>query len=534
MKKKTFINSLAIFCIATLLPCAFTSCSDDDDAIDTTEEVDVKTTIASCEVDVNYDETELTLSAVTGDTWHARIVSENADWLSLPLTEGTSNIEVMVDPNTTVNRRVAVIAVSSSKAIVNLPYEKLVSAEIYQLLPSQAVVDGAESIWLELYTVTQNTLYEASDENDIDYAVFQKNKVPLGYGMSIKKTGNSILPKASIFNLAQFGKLSEDAREELGMSDEYVFEDDVETTDIELVNGLQYANQKQGISATLKVTVGFGLAKLGLSGGFNLDRGSSDSTYSYSVATSVPCRNYILDAESYMNAATEADVTSSSMRTKVLSSQFTKTYDRIVACFDESGNVTDQSELTEALAELDNKFGPVFCSGGDKGGTINISAAVTQSEGCDTMTIDGKLTATFSSAFSLDAEATANYSKETSDMIKSITTKISIKGGDTDSVSSIIAMLPTILTNPENLGENSANLIKSINGWKKSLTADNCGLSDWTLTGIWTVFKHPKDVVAKAMQKAVKEYMKAQYPNTITADGKSSCPYLVDIQAMDY
>lgn len=469
---------------------------------------------------VGSDQAAFTIPITAQGDWTASVTTEDAAWIVLPEENGNGNkdLEVLVDPNTSTERRNGQIAITN----------------------------GTQTL---TYSISQGTLFEEKDENDeINYAAFGKTKVPLGFGVRVKKNGKNILPTKLIMNIANLEKLSQNDKQLANMTSDYVSGGLVSETEIELYTAENYQDKKQDIKATLKVSVGFGLFKLGLNGGFSLNRKSSDLSYAYRTATTVPYYTYsINDFDEYMNNATALDTkdkAQDNIRKRVLGGEFIKQYDQIVQCFDESGKVIKQDQLNNEIARLDKDFGPVFCSQGTTGGSVNVEVTANTATGADTMRINGSLTIGFNCAFNFDSEATADYLQSATNNLKEISVKATIKGGNFIQHDSIITSTEDILTKPENIKDNTANLLKSIRTWRTSLKEPSEGnngntiLTDFNLTGIWELFKHPNLDIQDAMQNRIKKYMRERYPNetTVITDENgnqktlTTCPYLVNIQ----
>ena len=500
------------------LSMSFTGCSDDEPAsafLEYTQGVETSKVLA-------YDEREFIIPFTAEGEWTARVATDNDAWIRIPVKKGTGSHQLLVilDPNTSDLQRHGEIEITN----------------------------GEQTL---AYTVIQGTLFEANDDNsDINFAAFGKTQVPLGYAVRIKKKGSGkILPTKMIMDFKQWNELTDDEKKFAKMtSKDYLSQTPVTDTDIDLRTAKDFSNPSQDIKANLKVTVGFGLSKIGLTGGFDLNRTNTDSTYCYQVASPVSNMVYSIDDyDGYMKRATALnpeDNTGSAIRDRVLGGEFSEIYDRIVLCFNEDGTIKDPNGLNEALETLNDDFGPVFCHTGTTGGSINLTITAQNQVSDETMKISGDLSMGLNLAFSLDVAASASYLKTAHSTLDQMQVTAKIKGGSTTNHNEVMEATQKVLTQMDNISENTKVLLTAVTNWRKSFKEatekedGNTALVEFDLAGIWEVFKHSNSKIQNGMQTAIKAYMREEYPNTITEekDDKGNvtkvetCPYLVNIQ----
>lgn len=308
MKTKNILYAL----FASLTLCV--SCSDDEDKPRTSLEFPQGT---ESSVNLSYDQDEFSIPFITEEEWTASVITEESTWIRIPVEKGIGNheLKVLVDPNTSRDRRSGQIEISN----------------------------GIQTL---SYTVSQGTLFEGNDENtEINYAAFGKRNVPLGFGIRVKKSSKKdLLPTKQIMDFVHWEKLNDaDKRLAKMTSEEYLGQAKVPDTKIVLTTAKDYAAPSQSINATLKVTIGFGLSKIGLDGGFSLNRKSTDESYAYRAATTVPFWVYgVDDYDGYMKSATALDPNNEKqreIRDQVLGGDFADLYDQMVRCFGNGGTV---------------------------------------------------------------------------------------------------------------------------------------------------------------------------------------------------
>ena len=481
-----------IFAMAALCaPMFLASCSDDS-----TDGLQSSISIpgGNNSVTINREEGDYAIPVTATGRWTARLAADSVTWLTVatPEGEGSGNVEYFVEPNTGEEMRRADIILTAGDRRVT-------------------------------YTVTQTIVSEADDtagENgaETDYSMFGQT-VPVGYGMYIK--GKSTMKR---FNAGQIFRLSglsnTDVQEELGGA-EYVSTAELPTSEIKLQTGKELRDKEQDINANLSVNVQFGLFKLGLKGAFNMFGESTDTTYNYCATTTVPTQEVSLDYRTLLEDCEE--LLSQTELNRVLSKSFMKVRDSIQSLV---ANGCSDELLEKQLQKLDKDFGPVFCAGATLGGNANVSVTMTSSSTTDTMKISGELSATFTSLFSLDVAASADYLNTSRAYLNNSEISINVTGGTSTGRNTLIKAFGELADPNKPSAEVNESLISNIGTWAETIDGANPSTftcTDYELIGIWELFTDDD------AQEAVKEYMKKQYPNN-ASNGLS--PYLVDIQAM--
>ncbi len=473
---------------ALCAPLFLASCSDDS-ASDWTPSVSIEGGVNN--VTLNREDGDFTLGVAANGSWTAEVVGEDADWLSLITSEGNGagSVRYIVEPNTTDLDREARIDIKCG--------DKTVS-----------------------YTVRQTTVSEVDDvlgENagETDYSLFGAT-VPIGYGMHIKGTSSMTRFNAGqIFNVKNLDK--EEVQEY--MDGEYVTMYEEPTTKVNLISGKEFRDKSQHIGAKLSVNIQFGLFKLGLKGAFNMFEGTVDTTYNYSASASVPLQTATLEYSSILD---DYENLPENLQKLVLTNSFTKLRDQIQELVASGADTTSQ-ELNKALKSLDSKFGPVFCSEAQLGGTTNVSLALSSSEAKDTLAISGELSAGFTSLFSLDVTASADFLSTSRASLENSELNVSVTGGSKTARTDLVKAMRVITDPNTSAATVNETLIDAIGKWSETIdvnTPGNFTCTDYSLIGIWELFTDEE------AREVVKEYMRKQYPNN--ADGTS--PYLVDIQ----
>lgn len=469
---------------------------------------------------VAYNEREFQIPFSVEGKWTANIASEEDAWIRIPVTEGEGNykLSVILDPNTSRERRSGKIIITNQRETIT-------------------------------YTVNQGTLYEAAGDNsNINVAAFGENLVPLGYGIRIKKDGSNddILATNMIMDIASWDALDPAVKEKTEMDGNFVSQTKVPASDIVFTTAEQYSNPKKDIEAHLSVTIGFGLNKIGLNGGFRMNNNRSDSTYCYRVATTVPSVKYRVKYNDYMSYAVAEEA--KSIRSKVLGGEFLKRYNNLVSCFDSTGNVVNTTLLNKTVKNIEKDFGPVFCLSGTTGGSIDLEVLAKRESGTDSMSIDGDLQAGLNFGFEFNMSASARYLQTATSSLKQISVTAKFVGGSLAAQDSVLLATRQMITKPEDMQKNSDCLMSGLNCWRNSFKEftdgtgmdGNVTLIDYTLAGIWQAFKHDNPEIEKAMQLELKKYIRSKYPNkkvtTKDENGKDVvtevCPYLVDIQEL--
>ena len=476
---KTLMMGIVVFTLA--------SCSDDDN----------DPTINFPEGTVNslttgYEEGEFTIPVLATSDWKATVVPEDAYWLSLITTEGkgNGNVTYLVEPNASDEYRKAQIVLTAGKQTLT-------------------------------YEVTQTSLSTSGDEEaqngaETDYSMFGSS-VPVGYGMHIK--GNSTMKKFAanqIFSLNQLLK-----NNELADYHDRVEVEDIPTDQIKLASAKEFKEQDRSIKANLSVNVQYGMFKLGLKGAFKMSGASTDSTFVYSTVTSVPSQEVSFQHKSLLNAYKDIP---NNLKAYVMNQSFVVIRDSIQTLV-KKGKKMEDSELKKQLENLNEDYGPVFCTSATLGGNANISLSLGKETATDTLAISGTLNAAFSGLFSLKGEASASYLNQASSYIENSQIDIVITGGSKKGRTDLIKAFGNIVKPGANTSQMNDALIDKISDWADTINPEDSKTftcTEYALTGIWELFTD------KEAQQVVKDYMASIYPNQ--EDDVS--PYLVNIQTM--
>ena len=476
---KTLMMGIVVFTLA--------SCSDDDN----------DPTINFPEGTVNslttgYEEGEFTIPVLATGDWKATVVPEDAYWLSLITTEGkgNGNVTYLVEPNASDEYRKAQIVLTAGKQTLT-------------------------------YEVTQTSLSTSGDEEaqngaETDYSMFGSS-VPVGYGMHIK--GNSTMKKFAanqIFSLNQLLK-----NNELADYHDRVEVEDIPTDQIKLASAKEFKEQDRSIKANLSVNVQYGMFKLGLKGAFKMSGASTDSTFVYSTVTSVPSQEVSFQHKSLLNAYKDIP---NNLKAYVMNQSFVVIRDSIQNLL-KKGKKMEDSELKKQLENLNEDYGPVFCTSATLGGNANISLSLGKETATDTLAISGTLNAAFSGLFSLKGEASASYLNQASSYIENSQIDIVITGGSKKGRTDLIKAFGNIVKPGANTSQMNDALIDKISDWADTINPEDSKTftcTEYALTGIWELFTD------KEAQQVVKDYMASIYPNQ--EDDVS--PYLVNIQTM--
>lgn len=323
-------------------------------------------------------------------------------------------------------------------------------------------------------------------------------------------------------------------------SQDYVSETKINKYSVEVSNFSQLEKSESDITASLSVNMSFGMFKLGLNGDFKMYGASKDSTVSYAANVNDPKLRVMLqtgnlyeyvapwDPELYdaddPDEMTEEEY--NTMRQTIFSTTFLNHYQKIVKLVDNNqltiANYSSNKSLKNILGKLKNQIGAVMITGVTKGGNINIDFKVNEQTASDTMRINGKLDASFTSLFSLNADAAATYLKESSSVTKGSTLSINATGGTLSAGKALASALTDMMTTEQTDFKTAVDkILTQIVAWDETLTSDNCGITNVTVMPIWDLFDGEAAEI-------VKHYMKSQYPNA--EDG--SCPYLFNVQKM--
>lgn len=488
MKSLTLKKVLAM--AAVCAPLFLTSCSEEDT---TGLQSSISIAGGNNSQTINREENNYSIAITATGHWTAKLAEDSVTWLTIMTTEGNGNgnVEYYVEPNTGDEARQAYIILAAGN-------QKLT------------------------YKVTQTIASEADDivgnnGNEIDYSLFGTT-VPVGFGMHIKKSSNmKKLNGSQIFSIKNLNN----AQVKEYLFGDYVSQDVRPKTDITLSTGKELSSKSEQIGANLSVNVQYGLFKLGLKGAFNMFGESTDTTFNYTANTTVPAEDVSLDYLSLVSDCDDPSIPANVLNT-VFSKSFLKVRDSIQTLVENNG---DNSLINKQLDILDKNFGPVFCSGATIGGNANLSIMMKKSSQDDTLKISGTLSVGFTSLFSINAEASANYLNTSRSYLENTSITIDLEGGTNSARNGLVQAFASITDPNTPTSEVHSQMLNSISSWAETINPEIPGsytCTDYELIGIWELFTN------EAAQDVVKEYFKNKYPND--EDGKS--PYLVNIVQM--
>ena len=466
---------------ALLISAIFCSCDSDDvrnisvpEGVNTTQYVDAVNAIYSLPVE---SEGEWTATTDDKDTW-IYLISETG--------MGDGNVQLSLSTNLTDNERSAVIRISDNTGSVD-------------------------------YTIKQPP-YTGNGENseaDVNY-----ENSGLGKGIYIDAAGGeSHIYDLMASQIFQFKKMGDSQLADLG---DFVTSQDMSASDCVTKNFSSREKTLTDVTADLTVNVKYGMFSLDLTGHFHMFGTSRDTLQTWAASVSRPKTHNTLNYANIVGnypwkANMDADYQKA--RAALLSSEFLNLQDKIETLVSNNKTVAD-AELVALLDQLDDEFGPAFIKSVTRGGVVDIDFRKSESMSKDTLAISGTLTVGFNSLFSVDVKASADYLRAAESFTQGGTLHIKIAGGDVTTHDTLIKSIGSICENGYNLEE----ILKSVTNWSSSITQKNSEISDFSVTGIWTLF-------SSQSRNIVKTYLKSKYPNE-TKDGKVVCPYLYNIQTM--
>lgn len=475
---------------AVCAPLFLTSCSEDE-----TEGFQSTISIAggSNSQTINREENDYSIAVNANGHWTAKLAADSVTWLTIttPEGDGNGNVYFYVEPNTGDESRQADIIIASG--------DKKLTYKV-----TQTIVSKYDDI--------------IGENGGNDYSLFGGD-VPVGFGMYIKKT--STMDRLNGSQIFSINNILSDSNVKKYLENNYVSQDLCSKTDIKLSTGNELSENSKKIGANLSVNVKFGLFKLGLEGDFNMYGASTDTTFNYTANTTVPAEKLSLNYNALIS-----DIESANMPDSVLHKVFTKSFLKIRDSIQTLvANNADKKLLDKQLKALDKSFGPVFCTGATIGGDANLSITMSKSSQDDTLKIAGTLSAGFTSLFSIDASASADYLNTSRSLLENSSINIVLEGGTTTGRNGLVNAFASV-TNPNTpTSEVQKTMLNGISNWAETIDPNKPGTytcTNYTLIGIWELFDD------EDAQDVVKEYFKNKYPND--KDGNS--PYLVNIEQM--
>lgn len=482
---------------ALALGMGLTACSDSD-----SEALLQRPGGISEKIQVGGNPTFCTLPIEAKGKWTVSVVNEEADWLMPVVNKGTGNkqLRVAVDRNEGNDARSAQVRFSSEGEHVD-------------------------------FTIVQGTYDEnaggANSAADMAYASSR-----LGCGIKMGGYGNatSFLSLARNSSLLSWKKLGNESLDEI---EDLVMEEKINEYAVSISNLSQLENQGSDLKASLSVNISYGMFKLGLNGDFSMYAASNDSTVCYAAAVTDPKYFLTLNTAPMFDYAEPGDAEKMDAdeleqynlaRLSMLSPSFVKQCDIIVAATKAGTTVANyrNTPVETALNQLDKVFGPVIITDVTKGGSISIDLRLHSGITEDTMKINGKLDASFTSLFSLNMDAAASYLKESNSYTKDCTLNIKSRGGSLESGDELAKQMVSLISADATEMAGSINLmLDKIKLWDASITPADCSITNVSVIPIWEFFYGEAAEI-------VKDYMKSKYVNK--EDG--SCPYLFNIQNM--
>jgi hypothetical protein len=514
---KQFLYGSVVACMSLATMVGFSSCSDDDDDYN----IEIPSSVSS----------SLTADGLSGiysfpieanGSWTASVVTEDDDedettaWVYVLDSKGKNDgtIRFSIDDNSDGIARQAVIRVTNG--------DKFVDYKVYQ------------------------TPAATNATSDAQYA-----SSGLGHGVEMSpqsNSGSSFFTISSFINLRNF---ADSAR--LSQVPSVVSAENSSLQSYQLTTLSEYNAAASEIKATLKVDVSFGLFKLGLSGSFKMYGSDADTNLVFQAVINNPYKTLTMDYEvltqNYLiptDDKLKEDSATQARRALIFSANFLNLHDQIEdlvaqgAKFDSlpaaiklTKNETDKQKqldykLYKKLLSLYRNYSPMMVYKSTVGGYVNVDYVAKQVNASDTMEIHGKLTASFSSTFSLKAEATADYFNDTKAFSKGAEMALTICGGTPAAQDSLFKTLGTLI------GTDTLSvpaLIDAASAWKTSISAETAVPTTFEAVPIWKFFTEDeknKDDEDETARGVVRNFMMAKYPNK--ADG--SCPYTYDLQKL--
>ncbi len=503
MFKRLIYRSILPVALAAAIAVVAPSCSSDDELTGNVEFVDLGSEAA---INTSMEGGVFTLPVKATGKWSTTVLmnSEEDQWLTLlnGNGEGDGKLELLMEPNCTDAGRTCTVVVTCGDSRI-----------------SCSVRQGNEVA--PEYT---------EDNGDVDYSVF-KGTAPIGFGMQINNlNGKTKFYAGQIFMANNFGNSMFSKPEyikKFGLSPaNFVYTEDIPRNKIKLSTVRDFQNHEDSIGAYLSVSVGYGMFKLGLKGSFQMEGTSGDTISRYTAISEQPVASVSIDYAELLSLYEDLADADAVERKLVMAPTFATLRDTIETLV-ANGKDADDPALSKQLAKLDKSFGPVFCTDATLGGSCNLAVELSKGYSETAMKISGQLTASFTSLFSLDASASANYFNASKSFLESSTIDIDVTGGSKNKRSDLVKSLAglDILTDPSASGQVPyESMITAIGSWADSIDPAVAGTftsTEYSMAGIWKLF-------SDYAQTVIKSYLANKYKNG--ADGK--CPYLVNIQQM--
>lgn len=441
----------------------------------------------------------------TGKWTAAVVVSGDEDTWLTPLNEsgdGDGTVELVMEPNCTEAGRTCSVVITCGESCITCPVR-----QGNEVAPE--------------YT---------EDNGEVDYTVF-KGTAPIGFGMQISNvSGKTKFYAGQIFMANNFGnsKFSSQAYiDKFGLSPaDFIYTEDIPRNKIKLSTVRDFQSHEDSIGAYLSVSVGYGMFKLGLKGSFQMEGTSGDTISRYTAISEQPVSSVSINYAELLSLYDDLADANAVERKLVMAPTFAKLRDDIEALVADSKDADDPA-LSKLLTKLDKNYGPVFCTDATLGGSCNLAVELSKGYSETAMKISGQLTASFTSLFSLDASASANYFNSSKSFLESSTIDIDVTGGSKEKRSSLVKSLAglNMLSDPSTSAPVPyESMITEIGSWADSIDPAVAGTftcTQYSMQGIWKLFSDDA-------QEVIKTFLANKYKNG--TDGK--CPYLVNIQQM--
>ena len=256
----------------------------------------------------------------------------------------------------------------------------------------------------------------------------------LGYGYDPK---NYKIKQSAVLNVKAMNQLAEEDDIEYGT----LFESDrlsvLEVTDVN-IDSLE--TKKDSLHVALSMSISYGTFKFGLSGGYHSSEERNTTMRQYRSAAHYPtleARMGYADALSfyadYLAEQSEdprAAQTEKDYRKSLLSNSFAKKMTALSAACDDNG--VDSTKANKLAKEILNTYGPTVIVSSTLGGSFALeyyadSIYTHEEMGMDSAKVSAKIS---TGLFSLDAEVSAEYQKDMTEILQHSICSCVLKGGN--------------------------------------------------------------------------------------------------------
>ena len=435
------------------------------------------------------EETITSFSIKAEGDWSASVISEDSEWVYLITTKGNGNGDVLfsVGENDGEIAREAVVRISNATSHADYTIRQFVDND--------------------------NTQYQQTSD--------------LGFGVNVNPTdGNDGIhnfKKTSIFKNNVFN------------NPDYVYLYNKSKFTCELQDMVEYQNEERNIGANLKLDISYGLFKLGLSGSFKMYGAQKDSSRCYGAVVKYPVRTLKFNysgMDDYLSI-NDDDLQHNEERAEHFNSAFLNYHDNIEKLVEDGTELTwapkkdkndPQWQLWNNLELLNKKYGPMFITSVEYGGSAEIDFRVTESVSTDTLAIRGKLNASFNRLFSFDVEVAATYDNYVKGFMKGSTLRVTVNGGSLSAQKKLTDSLAPLTTGKD---FNVPTITEALVVWAESVKSESSDIeaTSFSTMAIWELFTDDAADV-------IKEYFKQKYPNTKDEKGNVVCPYAFNVEAL--